>query len=259
VALDKSKLASGLKTWMSELRTIEDSAQTFANIYDTYAQDAEDVTGDNPATVYPDKLRDYLIANWFIGATYYESAEIFEEAIKLYWGGGTFQLLNPPAGAVEETRADVIATVSTGSIKTDLADVMSKTIGPKQTVDGISGVVDTVTYQTENEVYQGTDVEIVLSGLENIMEGDTLTISGQEIDSTNTNTEDIVVLSVDLRASAVIAEEIVAPSYDIGSDVTKDSIASWDDPIHSGTQTVEVECEGVDSNGNPVIVSGTIS
>jgi len=147
MALNKVTLQTELESWMGSTYTdINDAANAFANAYDTYAQDALDVSNDGPDTLNKQGIIDAFIT-LTTSETPTSASVTFEDAIIAYWNGGTFELLTPPAGTITpEISANVTGNIATSAISTDLKTVFENTSDSAATkASQIADILDTAT------------------------------------------------------------------------------------------------------------------
>ena len=125
MALDKSILATELETWMNNpADNLSDSADLFADAYDTYTADALDPTGNTLLLVNRAGLVDAFktITN---NDTASSSAIKISNGIVLYWTGATFTP-TPPQTASVVTTPMVPASIST-ALTVVFSDISSST------------------------------------------------------------------------------------------------------------------------------------
>jgi hypothetical protein len=128
MALNKTTLQSDLEDWMNGkdgYNSISDSMNVFINSYETYAMEAQDISGDNPATL--NKAAALSILNTTtLSATATSAAQVFEDAIIAFWTGGSFATATPPPGTIPpEISAAVTGPPTPGSLKSAILAVFN--------------------------------------------------------------------------------------------------------------------------------------
>ena len=99
-----------------------EAAQKLADAYDTYAQDATDLTGDGPITVNKSGFQSSL--NFTVGNTAAQAALAFELAVIAYWTSAKFDTSTPPPGSVTKISSTIIIPpISNGLLLTVFSDI----------------------------------------------------------------------------------------------------------------------------------------
>jgi hypothetical protein len=143
MSLDKTKLKNNLIEWMNApSNNIEDTAEAFANAYDGYALDAQDISGDSPLV-----LNKSAILAAFKTLTTIDTAQTaaikIENGLVLYWTGGLFNLLIPPLGTIPpEISAIVTAPIIPPAISTGLGTIFLNIDKEYSTEDRASDMAD---------------------------------------------------------------------------------------------------------------------
>lgn len=120
MSLSRSKLERELLrifTRPNVVRTREHARRLWWEVYDDYARDAEDVSGDSVLTVssfgFLKKLKFFSLNN------YLQAADEFDAAFRAYWQGATFnvsQLITSPPSSCPNIGGNGIWSAETASV-----------------------------------------------------------------------------------------------------------------------------------------------
>lgn len=99
------------------VRTAEHARRMWWEVYDFYARDAEDVSGDSVLTVNSYRFLKNL--KFFSFNNYVQAAEEFDDAFRAYWQGATFnvaQLITTPPSTCPNVGGNGIWASETASV-----------------------------------------------------------------------------------------------------------------------------------------------
>lgn len=151
MALDKSKLQTELENWLNNKNnylTRNDAYTAFADAYETYALDAQDVSGDVVNIYNKPDLISTLEEIPEIGTVEIASQK-FEDAINAFWTGALFYKTIAPAGTIlPETIAITFFPTTSDLIKDGLTTIFED-LSPETTLiqkaQQIATILDTGT------------------------------------------------------------------------------------------------------------------
>ncbi len=128
MALDKNKLKQQLINWniqSKQKHTKQEALQLFVNAYETYALDAQDISGDYINTYNTSAMVQVLMTLPTQGSPQ-QAAQIFENALIAFWNSATFKLTIPPSGTIApEISAIVTQNITSGTLQPLLLPIFS--------------------------------------------------------------------------------------------------------------------------------------
>lgn len=170
MSLDANKLYQGFLPWFTapdDIRTHQQAEDRLARVYHTYAQDAEDVSGERPTNLVSTKFRTPL--NFVRSRRAQDFASQIEAAFVAYWTGAVFPVLvipppTPPCPNVGGTTifsqetTSVVASVTPRAMFSAILPIVSSWRGTAQVkARQLADAMDSVTKSAVTVLITGLD------------------------------------------------------------------------------------------------------